>query len=102
MSAGRHDEDCRDRHRRIAASPASQIIALAPSFESKLGNGGGIVYQLDPYQIQFSFQRFFRLPVSRLSVHYFDWYGLPNARADRSPLVCHSKLRDPHFRRFEN
>jgi hypothetical protein len=43
LPAGRHHEDCRDSSRRISASPANQIVAIASRFKSDLGNRSRIV-----------------------------------------------------------
>jgi len=58
VPASRHHEDCRDRSLPIAASPANQIVAVASSLKSDLGNRSRIVNQLDSYQVEFCFQGF--------------------------------------------
>lgn len=58
MSPRRHHQDCRDRALRIAASPANQVVAVAAGLEADLGNRGGIVDQLDTYQVELSLQSF--------------------------------------------
>jgi hypothetical protein len=43
LSASRHHQDCHDRPRRISASPANEIVALASRLKADLGNRSGIV-----------------------------------------------------------
>jgi hypothetical protein len=43
LSANGNHQDCRDRSILISASPANQIVTLASSLESDLGNCGWIV-----------------------------------------------------------
>jgi hypothetical protein len=62
VSSRRHYQDCDDHPLRVCASPADQVVAVASGLESDLGDRGGIVDQLDSYQIEFSFQS---LPFAR-------------------------------------
>jgi hypothetical protein len=75
VSAGRHDQDCSDRHLGIAAPPTNQVVSLAAGFEPQFGNRGWIVDQLDPYQVEFRFQ------------------GIPPRFANHTDLICSIQMR---------
>jgi len=49
MSTRRHNQDCGDRHLRISAAPANQIVALAARLETQLRNRSRVIDHLDAY-----------------------------------------------------